>query len=336
MKTKKLFLWLLLPFLALVISSCSKDSSSGSGSTPAANTPTVSIDEVTFDDGESEQIVTITLGNYKFFGAIVDAAGNGWCFVEILGEKDYGKIKITAHPNTNNTPRSCRVNVWVANTDDPDDDDKVELPIEVEQEAYKIVVTELTYEMANFETQPRRDCTWTYDGGGHFTSVDAMSWLWHRDWKEMHVEQHDDVLILSALDSTLNKHNGSWVKDEIVHLDILISGFCEPFDNCKVDTVTYSRNYWGYNIYPDEFWQTDTVWQYFKLANIPLDNYSINVNNKTGRLYFRYPDLDSFSVIDFMDNSYGTSKNNCYQEEIRTYIGGDRDEGEVELNFKIR
>ena len=132
MKTKSLFFWLLLPFLAFVMSSCSE---AGGGSGMAAITPSVSIDEVTFDNSASAQIVTINLGKYKFFGAFVDASGESWCFVEILDEKATGKIKITAQPNTTNAPRSCRVNVWVANTDDPDDEDKEELEILVEQSA---------------------------------------------------------------------------------------------------------------------------------------------------------------------------------------------------------
>ena len=134
MKTKKLFFWLLLPFLALAISSCSKDSSS-SGSTPAANTPSVSISDITFGYGEAEKIVTITLGKYTFFGAEVDEDGEDWCFVEILDEKATGKIKITALPNPVFTSRSCRVYAWVSDVEDPEEEDVVVLPIEIEQEA---------------------------------------------------------------------------------------------------------------------------------------------------------------------------------------------------------
>ena len=131
MKTRKLLFWLLVPALAFAFGSC--DKSSGGGN--ASSTPSVSIDEISFNDEASEQIVTITLGTYTNFGAEVDADGSGWCFAEILDDRAKGRVKIYVRPNNTNTKRTCHVNVWVDNTDDPDDENNVVMPILVEQEA---------------------------------------------------------------------------------------------------------------------------------------------------------------------------------------------------------
>ena len=333
MKTKKLFFWLLLPFLALAISSCSKDSSS-SGSAPASNTPTVSIDEVTFDDGESEQIVTITLGNYKFYGAIVDEDGNGWCFVEILEEKATGKIKITTHPNTSTTPRSCRVNVWVANTDDPEDDNAVVMPIEVEQEAFKIVVTEATFERFNCETEAHTDLIWDYDGGGHMEFAEMVYW-WHREWDEMYVTHTHDTLTFWARHTRENAPNGDIYYDHEYNLSIMITGFAEPFNNCEVNTVTYHHTWNGRNPNPDGYWQANVGEDKVILAHIPLVDHNINLYNKTGRLYFEYTNED-MQVLEGYDLSHSDTKDGHYQERNHQYVGSTRDIGLVEVNFKIR
>ena len=335
MKTKNLFFWLLLPFLALAISSCSKDSNSGS--TPASNTPSVSIDEVTFDDGESEQIVTITLGKYKFYGAIVDEDGYGWCYVDILDEKATGKIKITTEPNTSTTPRSCRVNVWVANTDDPDDDEAVIMPIEVEQEAYKINVTEVLNEKFNFETEAHTDLIWTYDGGGHMEFPEMM-YLWINSFPEdsMYFLQKHDTLYFWARQMWDNYQTSShWFSDRKWELSMMITGFAEPFDNCKVDTVTYRYTSMGWDTNPDEYWQSDSTVHFAKLANIPLDNYTIDTYNKTGRLYFKYTN-EYMIVIEGYDHPHSTTKTGDWQERNHEYVGSNRDLGEVDVRFKIR
>ena len=69
MKTRKLLFWLIVPFLAFALASCDKSSSSSSGG-GAAVTPSVSVEEVSFDNDASSQIVTINLGKYKFYGAM--------------------------------------------------------------------------------------------------------------------------------------------------------------------------------------------------------------------------------------------------------------------------
>ena len=130
MKTRKLLLCLFVSFMALVFSNCS-DSGGGGGS--AALTPSVSIEQVSFDNGASSQIVTINLGRYKFYGAVVDAAGTGWCTVEKL--RAQGKVKITTTPNTGSISRECHVRIWVSNTDDPDDEDGEWFTVLVQQSA---------------------------------------------------------------------------------------------------------------------------------------------------------------------------------------------------------
>ena len=125
---KKLLLWLLVPVLAFAFGSC--DNSSGGN---ASSTPSVSIEEVSFDNGASSKIVTINLGRYQFYGAVVDEAGTGWCTVEILRAR--GKVRITTTPNTGSIARECHVQIWVSNTDDPYDEDGEWFTVLVQQSA---------------------------------------------------------------------------------------------------------------------------------------------------------------------------------------------------------
>ena len=120
-----------MPVLAFVLGSCDKSSGSSGGN--ASVTPSVSVEEVSFDNDASSQIVTINLGKYKFYGAIVDDAGAGWCTVEIL--RAQGKVQINTTPNTGTTARECSVGIWVANTNDPDDEDGEWFTVSVRQEA---------------------------------------------------------------------------------------------------------------------------------------------------------------------------------------------------------
>lgn len=130
MKTRKLLFWLLVPFMALVINSCENSSGSSGGS--AAVTPSVSIEQVSFDNEASSQIVTVNLGKYKFYGAFVDGEVD-WCTVEILRAK--GKVRINTTPNTSGISRECSVEIWVANTDDPYDENGEQFTITVKQSA---------------------------------------------------------------------------------------------------------------------------------------------------------------------------------------------------------
>lgn len=129
MKTRTLLFCLLVPFMALVFNNCDKSSSSGGG---ASLTPSVSVDQVSFDNGASSQIVTINLGRYKYFGAFIDEIVD-WCDVEIL--RAQGKVKITTTPNTGSIARECHVQIWVSKTNDPNDEDEEWFTVLVQQSA---------------------------------------------------------------------------------------------------------------------------------------------------------------------------------------------------------
>ena len=333
MKAKKHLLWLILPFLVLAISSCKKDSSSSPAPTPAP-TPSVSVNDIIFDNNESEQIVTITLGTYQYFGADVDEDGDGWCFAEVFSDKGEGKIKITARPNNNTTPRSCRVNCWVSNIEDPDDEDKVELPIVVEQEAYKLEATEATFERFNFETNAHTDLIWDYDGGGHMEFGEMVYW-WHRDWDEMYVTQTNDTLTFWARHTRENAQNGDFFYDHEYNLSIMITGFAEPFDNCEVNTVTYHHTWNGSNPDPNGYWQTAEGEDKVILAHIPLVDHNISLSNKTGILYFEYTN-ETMQVVEAYNLDHADTKDGHYQERNHQYVGSSSDIGLVEVHFKIR
>ena len=300
----------------------------GGNNTTASVTPELLI----FESESATQSVTVSGPGYSYYGASVDADGQGWCTVAAPGNN---KIDITVTTNTGTT-RTCYVNCWVANTLNPTESEKVILPVLVTQNPYKMEVTEATYIMANFETKPQRDVTWTYDGGGHFTSVDAMSWLWHKNWGEMNVSHTNDTLMFWAKDIVENAPNGDTYYDHEYIVSIMITGFREPFNNCEVNTVNYKHTYVGHNPSTNAYWVSTEGEDGFILTHIPLVSHNINISNKTGRLYFKYTGQENVSVIEYFDHWRSDTYDGKWQEEIRTYIGGDNDEGEVELNFKLK
>ena len=121
--------------LAIIAVGCKKDKKSSSGTTTDPNTPTVSVGKVSMDYCESEKIVTIKLGAYTYYGAEVDADGDGWCEVEKMGLKAKGQVKITTKTNIEFVSRSCHVICWVSNVESPSEDDKVKLTVVVNQAA---------------------------------------------------------------------------------------------------------------------------------------------------------------------------------------------------------
>lgn len=134
MKTKNLFLWLILPVLVLAIIGCKKDNSSSSSSSNP-KTPSVSVESVTFHDMADTLFVTINLGKYEYYGVDVDDDGSGWCTAEVFLDKAKGKVQIITKQNIAFEKRSCHVNCWVSHIEYPEEEDKVMLPILIEQEA---------------------------------------------------------------------------------------------------------------------------------------------------------------------------------------------------------
>lgn len=323
MKTRKLFYWAAIAMLAFTFSSCGPEKESAS----------VTPEELSFAFSGGTMSALVNLGTHRYYGAVVDEDGQGWCTVTTPGD---GKVDITVSANNSTTPRTCYVNCYVADATNPTAAEKTILPVLVTQDLWRMEVTEPTYVMANFETKPQRDVTWTYDGGGHFTSVDAMSWLWHKNWGEMNVSHTNDTLMFWAKDIVENAPNGNTYYDHVYTVSIMITGFQEPFDNCEVNTVNYKHTYVGHNPSPDAYWVSTEGEDGFILTHIPLVSHDINNNNKTGRLYFKYTGQENVSVIEFFDHWRSDTYDGKWQEEIRTYIGGDNDEGEVELNFKLK
>lgn len=137
--------------------------------------------------------MTVRGRGYNYYGASVDADGQGWCSVAAPGS---GKIDITVTKNTG-TLRTCYVNCWVANVQNPTESEKVILPVLVTQNPYKMEVTEATFERFNFETEAHTDLIWDYDGGGHMEFGEMVYW-WHRDWDEMYVTHTHDTLTFWA------------------------------------------------------------------------------------------------------------------------------------------
>ncbi len=274
--------------------------------------------------------MTVRGPGYNYYGASVDADGQGWCSVAAPGNN---KIDITVTKNTG-TLRTCYVNCWVANVQNPTESEKVILPVLVTQNPYKMEVTEATFERFNFETEAHTDLIWDYDGGGHMEFGEMVYW-WHRDWDEMYVTHTHDTLTFWARHTRENAPNGDLYYDHEYNISIMITGFAEPFNNCEVNTVTYHHTWNGRNPDPNGNWQTNVGEAKVILAHIPLVDHNINTGNKTGRLYFEYKNED-MRVIEAYNLDHSDTKDGHYQERNHQYVGSTRDIGLVEVNFKLK
>lgn len=320
---KRFFYLLLLPMMAFTMSSCFKDK--------AWVTPS----SVHFGSEYSSQTVWF-YGSYNYYTAEVDADGQGWCTVDDLGE---GLVDIIATENTG-AARSCCVNFYV------DYGSSIVKSISVTQDAGNgggggggggsngIEVTEPTFVRFNFETEAHRHHT---DYGGSFDAYE-MLYLWHREWNEMTVDcsQSGDRLTFWAHDDAKAAPNGDLLFNHEWEVEILVTGFVEPYNRCVVSQVTYRHHKIGRNPDPDAFWQSSETNEIVTLTNIPLKDHNISVNGKTGRLYFEYTDEDlQVSQCKVTSRSEALNNAECYTEDYE-YVGSDRDIGLVELKFNLK
>ena len=328
MKTRTLFCALVAAMMIFV--GCDKDEPTTPEPINPTNDPSVTPKEIVFESEAATQSVTVGLGTYSYYGAVVDEDGQGWCSVQ---DKENGIIDVIVTANTG-ALRTCYVNCWVANVEEPADDEKVLLPITVTQDAYKIEATEATFERFNFETEAHTDLIWDYDGGGHMEFGEMVYW-WHRDWDEMYVTHTHDTLTFWARDINENAPNGDLNYDHEYNISIMITGFAEPFNNCEVNTVTYHHTWNGRNPDPNGNWQTNVGEDKVILAHIPLVDHNINIGNKTGRLYFEYKNED-MQVVEAYNLSHSDTKDGHYQERNHQYVGSTRDIGLVEVKFNLK
>ena len=339
MKTKSIFYWLLLPALALALGGCKPDDNGGNngggnndggnGGNNNSNAASVTPTELVFDFEGATQSVTVTYGNdYNFYGATVDGDGQGWCTVTTPGN---GKVNITVTKN-DGAKRTCYVKCWVSAVENPTEEEQTILPVSVMQNAFSVEATEATFVRFNFETEAHRYHT---DYGGGFDTY-QMLYIWHREWDEMNVTQSNDTLTFWARDIVEHAPNGDLYYDKDFQVSIMITGFAEPYDHCEVNTVTFRETWDGRNPDPEAFWQTSTGEDKVILAHIPLVDHNISINGKTGHLYFYYED-DALNVIEAYSRSRSEALNDqeCYTENY-VYEGSDRDEGLVEVNFKLK
>ena len=315
---KRFFYLLLLPVMAFSISSCDK------------NKVSVTPDEVTFECDGGTKTVMVNLGDNTYYDARVDEDGRSWCTVECPGD---GVVNITVRNNTGEV-RTCYVNCYVAPSEGLTEEEMTKLPILVTQDAYKIVVTEPTFVRFNFETNAQTDLIWDYDGGGHMT-FSEMLYLWHRAWDEMNVSHTNDTLTFWTKFSREHEPSNEWYQDRGVQVSIMITGFAEPYDHCEVNTVTFYTYKTARNSDPNDHWQLSEYEGKVIMAHIPLKSHNINVNGKTGTLYFRYED-ENMQVLEGYFNDHGETKYGNFQNSNKKYVGSDRDLGEVEVNFNLK
>ncbi len=328
---KRFFYLLLLPMMAFTMSNCNPDDNGGNGGNNNGSTASVTPTELVFESESATKSVTVTYGSdYNYYGATVDGDGQGWCTVTTPGN---GTVDITVTKNAG-AQRTCFVKCWVSASENPTEDEKTILPVSVTQDAYKIEVTEPTFVRFNFETEAHRHHT---DYGGGF-DVYKMLYLWHREWNEMTVEcsQSGDRLTFWAHDNVEGAPNGNLLYDHVWEVEILVTGFEEPYNRCEVSQVTYRHHKIGRNPDPNGYWQSSETDEVVTLTNIPIKDHNINVNGKTGHLYFEYTDEDmQVSQCKATSRSEALNNDECYTEDYE-YIGSDRDIGLVELKFNLK
>lgn len=108
----------------------------------------VTPDSIGFGPEGGSQNVKINCGDYKRYGAAVKEEGWGWCGLKAPGNNE---IQIIVQPNNTSQPRECIVECYVTNEENPEDKDKVKLPVKVTQkpgEQAQITVTRARLEMS--------------------------------------------------------------------------------------------------------------------------------------------------------------------------------------------
>lgn len=326
---KRFFYLLLLPVMAFTLSSCFKDK--------AWVTP----DSLHFGSESSTETVWFYSSNHEYYTAEVDPDGRGWCTARDQGD---GMVEISVTQNTG-AARSCHVDFY------GDFELTALKSVTVTQDAGNggggggngggggggsngIEVTEPTFVRFNFETEAHRHHT---DYGGGFDAYE-MIYLWHREWNEMTVDcsQSGDRLTFWAHDDAQAAPNGDLLYNHEWEVEILVTGFVEPYNRCVVSQVTYRHHKIGRNPDPDAFWQSSETNEIVTLTNIPLKDHNISVNGKTGHLYFEYTDEDlQVSQCKVISRSEALNNAECYTENYE-YEGSDRDIGLVELKFNLK
>lgn len=294
--------------------------------------PSVTPTELVFESEAATQSVTVELGSYAYFGAAVDEDGLGWCSVQV---EENNIIDITVTANTGEL-RTCHVNCWVANAENPNDGDKLLLPILVKQEANNsIEVLEATLISTNFETWALIDRTFSYNGGGHTSQVEYKSNHGWYDWNmdEMTAEQHCDSLIIQGRAIRNYVHDDASTYDHDWQVSIIVTGFKEPFDQCKVKKVEYHHTYLGQN---SESFLRHEIEEGFVLLDIPLVYHYIDYDGKTGGLSFKYVGEHNVSVNEYFMHQMIDFTDGDWEEINYSYIGSVDDMGEVYVDFNLK
>ena len=301
---------------------------------------------VNFEKDGGSQALTIDVNTFKFFGATPDKACKDWLTVSGASRTN---VSLKASENKTGKARSGILYVWgtdieaaaEAMRDDPD-------PIYVEgsQSGYVAVtvaqdagsktpkITEITFVRFNFETNAKTTLSWTYDGGGSMNFYE-MTYNWHREWQEMTFSQSGTTLTVQAHDTHHSEDtNLSMDWDYTWDTEIIITGFEEPYDNCKVQTATYRTTSNGKAVkYPDQNWQTDASATNVVLNSIPLEEKRMYTSS--GEFTFSYRGIDNVKVSSYNNTDHSTTKDGHSQDRDHSYDPSDSDYGVVGVKFKF-
>ena len=116
--------------------------------------------------------------------------------------------------------------------------------------------------------------------------------------------------------------------------EIIITGFEEPYDNCKVQTATYRTTSNGKAVKdPGQYWQTDVIVTNVALSSIPLEEK--RMYSSSGEFTFSYRGIDNVKVSSYNNTDHSTTKDGHSQDRDHSYDPSDSDYGVVGVKFKF-
>ena len=298
-------------------------------------------DELAYTAEGGTQSAQIDAGLYKYYGARVREEGEGWCEARCPGNF---AVDISVDPNEGKEARTCVVDCWVSERANPAEEDKVYVSVQVSQEASSntgsgiLKITEITYLRFNCETDAETHLVWTEpkeDGGGGSMTFNEMYYMWHKTWDEITFSQSGSTLTIQAM-QVYSGPNGDMMFNNYFGVEVVVTGFEEPYSNCRVQTASFLNTAEGKTTLDEPFWLTTSAKDQVTLSNIPMNDHRVYQSGKTGDFIFVSEGRGNVQISGYSAVNHSTRVGGYYQDRNHYYVGSDRDLGVVEFEFNYQ
>lgn len=179
------------------------------------------------------------------------------------------------------------------------------------------------------------DRKWTYDGGGNLSNDDSK-YYWATSWSDIHCSQNGNNMTITAKGGYEAAPNGDHLHDINYNVTIEIEGFAEPFDNCKVSQLMFTKKDIGTPISTTQFWQRQIGDLAFTFKNIPV-SVKPYINGDSGKATISFAcdsrNINVFAFSEKVENRTIDKDTDIFQVK---YIGGSKDYVGMAFSFDYR